>query len=84
MNEQITPTNYGLAAGVLTNNINNALSFANAVEAGSVWVNCYNATAVNMPFGGYKESGFGRELGEDGLASYLETKAVTIKLPYKN
>ena len=82
--ERANNTNYGLAAGVLTNNINNALTFANAVEAGSVWVNCYNATAVNMPFGGYKESGFGRELGEEGLASYLETKAVSIKLPYRN
>ena len=81
--ERANNTNYGLAAGVLTTNLDNALMFANAVEAGSVWVNCYNATAVNMPFGGYKESGFGRELGEDGLASYLETKAVSIKLPSK-
>lgn len=79
--ERANNTNYGLAAGVLTNNLNNALTFSNAVEAGSVWVNCYNATAVNAPFGGYKESGFGRELGEDGLAGYLETKAVSIKLP---
>lgn len=82
--ERANNTNYGLAAGVLTNNINNALTFANAVEAGSVWVNCYNAINVNVPFGGYKESGLGRELGEDGLNDYLQTKAVTIKLPYRN
>lgn len=82
--ERANNTNYGLAAGVLTKNLNNALTFANAVEAGSVWVNCFNATAVNAPFGGYKESGFGRELGEEGLSAYLETKAVSIKLPTRN
>jgi len=77
--ERANSTNYGLASGVLTNNINNALTFANAVEAGSVWVNCYDAVAPQAPFGGYKQSGFGRELGEDGLAGYLETKAIAIK-----
>lgn len=81
--ERANRTNYGLAAGVITKNIDNALTFASAVEAGSVWVNCYNATAVCTPFGGYKESGIGRELGEEGLASYLETKTVSIKLPSK-
>ncbi|CRL06284.1 CLUMA_CG018905, isoform A [Clunio marinus] len=82
--ERSNNTNYGLASGVLTKNIDNALTFANAVEAGTVWVNCFNATAVNTPFGGYKESGFGRELGEEGLSSYLETKSVSIKLPCRN
>lgn len=82
--ERANNTNYGLAAGVLTKNLNNALTFANAVEAGTVWVNCYIATAVNTPFGGYKESGIGRELGEEGLDAYLETKAVSIKLPTRN
>lgn len=76
-------TNYGLAAGVITNNINRALTFVQAVEAGSVWVNCYDAVAPQTPFGGYKQSGFGRELGEIGLESYLETKTVSIKLPNK-
>jgi aldehyde dehydrogenase (NAD+) len=82
--ERANNTTYGLAAGVFTNNINNALTFANAVEAGSVWVNCYNATNVCSPFGGYKQSGIGRELGEEGINLYLETKAVSIKLPTKN
>lgn len=82
--ERANNTNYGLAAGVITKNLNNALVFSNAVEAGSVWVNCYNATACATPFGGYKESGFGRELGEEGLGAYLETKTVAIKLPCKN
>lgn len=81
--ERANDTRYGLAAGVFTNNIDNALSFANAVEAGSVWVNCYNATNVCSPFGGYKESGIGRELGEEGINLYLETKSVSVKLPGK-
>jgi acyl-CoA reductase-like NAD-dependent aldehyde dehydrogenase len=82
--ERANNTNYGLAAGCITKNIDNAMSFAQGVEAGSVWVNCYNATGVNTPFGGYKESGIGRELGEEGLESYLEIKSVVIKTPYKN
>jgi acyl-CoA reductase-like NAD-dependent aldehyde dehydrogenase len=82
--ERANNTNYGLAAGVVTNNINNAMTFANAVEAGSVWVNCYDAVTPQAPFGGYKMSGFGRELGVDGLEPYLETKTVAIKLPCKN
>lgn len=82
--ERANRTNYGLMAGVLTKNIDTAFTFANAVEAGSVWVNCYGAGAVAAPFGGYKESGIGRELGEEGLSLYLETKTVAIKLPYRN
>lgn len=82
--ERANRTNYGLMAGVLTKNIDTAFTFANAVEAGTVWVNCYNAAAVGQPFGGYKESGIGRELGEEGLSLYLETKTVAIKLPYRN
>jgi aldehyde dehydrogenase (NAD+) len=81
--ERANRTTFGLAAGVLTNDINTALTFANAVEAGSVWVNCYDAVTPQMPFGGYKQSGIGRELGADGLEPYLETKAVSIKLPSK-
>lgn len=78
--ERANNTIYGLAAGVFTKNIDNALVFANNVEAGSVWVNCYNATNVCSPFGGYKKSGIGRELGEEGINLYLETKAVTVNL----
>lgn len=78
--ERANNTIYGLAAGVFTNNINNALVFANAVEAGSVWVNCYNATNVCTPFGGFKKSGIGRELGEEGINLYVESKTVVVKL----
>lgn len=55
-------TNYGLAAGIITNNIDVALTYAKAIEAGSVWVNCYAAVVPQVPFGGYKQSGSGREL----------------------
>lgn len=62
MIERANNTNFGLAAGVVTNDVNNALTFANAVEAGSVWVNCYDAVVPQAPFGGFKQSGAGREL----------------------
>ncbi|XP_011498590.1 PREDICTED: aldehyde dehydrogenase X, mitochondrial [Ceratosolen solmsi marchali] len=71
-------TSYGLAAGIITKDINKALSFANAVEAGSVWINGYDLISAHTPFGGYKMSGIGRELGEEGLNEYLEIKTITI------
>ncbi|KAK2578311.1 hypothetical protein KPH14_002586 [Odynerus spinipes] len=82
--ERANETTYGLAAGVLTNNIDKAITFAEAVEAGSVWVNHYDGIAPQTPFGGFKKSGIGRELGEEGLKEYLETKTVSIKLPRCN
>ncbi|XP_055697928.1 aldehyde dehydrogenase 1A1 [Phlebotomus papatasi] len=82
--ERSNNTNYGLASGVITSNINNALVFAQAVQAGSVWVNCYDAVVPQAPFGGFKQSGAARELGEDGLGPYLETKTISIKLPTNN
>ncbi|XP_067011008.2 aldehyde dehydrogenase 1A1 [Anabrus simplex] len=82
--ERANNTTYGLAAGIITKNIDTALVFANAVEAGSVWVNCYDAVVPQAPFGGFKQSGTGRELGEDSLKEYLEVKTVTIKIPVKN
>ncbi|XP_076686817.1 aldehyde dehydrogenase 1A1 [Andrena cerasifolii] len=78
--ERANNTEYGLAAGVLTNDINKALTFAQAVQSGSVWVNCYNAITPQTPFGGFKQSGIGREMGPDGLEEYLETKTVSIKI----
>ncbi|KAJ8980941.1 hypothetical protein NQ317_000951 [Molorchus minor] len=76
--ERANKTEYGLAAGVITKNIYNALEFSQAVEAGSVWVNCYMAITTQLPFGGYKRSGIGREMGEDGLQGYLETKTIVM------
>ena len=77
-------TNYGLSAAVFTQNIDRALMIAQALETGNMWINCYNAVAIQCPFGGYKESGFGRELGEYGLKEYTEVKTITIKIPQKN
>jgi len=79
--ERANNTKYGLAAAVITKNIDTALTFAKAVEAGSVWINCYDAVVPQCPFGGYKQSGSGRELGENGIELYLETKTISIKLP---
>jgi len=77
-------TTYGLAAAVFTKDIDKALTIANSVRAGTVWVNCYDVFSAGAPFGGFKMSGNGRELGEYGLQQYSEIKTVTIKLPQKN
>jgi aldehyde dehydrogenase (NAD+) len=73
-------TNYGLAAGVWTRDIKKAHAVANAMQAGTVWVNCYHVLDTRAPFGGFKQSGIGRELGEYGLQEYTEVKTVTVKL----
>ncbi|KAL7809846.1 aldehyde dehydrogenase domain-containing protein [Trichoderma aethiopicum] len=73
-------TNYGLAAAVHTRDLNTAIRVSNALQAGTVWVNCYNLLHHQMPFGGYKESGIGRELGEAALANYTQNKSVAIRL----
>lgn len=69
---------YGLAAGVWTKDIGEAHRLAKAIKAGTVWVNCYNVFDAALPFGGYKQSGWGREMGHEVLDNYLETKAVCI------
>jgi len=73
-------TNYGLAAGVWTSDIKKAHAVANGVRAGTVWVNCYHILDTRAPFGGFKQSGIGRELGEYGLQQYTEVKTVIVKL----
>ena len=73
-------TTYGLAAGVHTQNLNQAIRVANALKAGTVWVNQYNMLHWQLPFGGFKESGIGRELGEAALANYTQNKTVSIRL----
>ncbi|CAO4371754.1 unnamed protein product [Caenorhabditis nigoni] len=82
--EKANNTIYGLAAGVMTKDIDKALHIANTTRAGSVWVNCYDVFDAAAPFGGFKQSGIGRELGEYGLEAYTEVKTVTIKVPQKN
>jgi phenylacetaldehyde dehydrogenase len=73
-------TNYGLAAGVFTRDITKALRTAARLRAGTVWINTYHVFDAAQPFGGYKESGWGREMGHQVLENYLETKAVCVAL----
>jgi phenylacetaldehyde dehydrogenase len=73
-------TIYGLAAGIWTRDISKAHLLAARIKAGTVWVNCYNIFDAALPFGGYKQSGWGREMGEAVLENYLNTKAVTVGL----
>ena len=73
-------TTFGLAAAVWTRDIARAHEVAKRLRAGTVWVNCYDVFDAAAPFGGFKQSGFGRELGERGLDPYLETKTVTVSL----
>jgi acyl-CoA reductase-like NAD-dependent aldehyde dehydrogenase len=71
-------TRYGLAAGVWTESLPRALRMTRALQAGQIWVNTYRALAVQVPFGGFKESGFGREKGEQALDEFLASKNVMI------
>jgi aldehyde dehydrogenase (NAD+) len=73
-------TMYGLAAAVWTRDITKAHAIAGSVRAGTVWVNCYDVFDAGAPFGGFKQSGIGRELGEYGLQQYTEIKTVTLAL----
>ncbi|MCM3166781.1 aldehyde dehydrogenase family protein [Peribacillus frigoritolerans] len=71
---------YGLAAGLWTQDVKKAHYVANELKAGTVWVNCYNAFDAASPFGGYKQSGIGREMGSYALDNYTEVKSVWINL----
>ena len=73
-------TSYGLAAGIYTRDMSRAHRIANKLRAGTVWINCYNIFDASMPFGGYKQSGWGREMGHNALDNYLETKSVCVSI----
>jgi len=82
--ERANDTDYGLAASVFTNDLDKALVVSNGLRAGSVWVNTYDNFDPVAPFGGFKQSGLGREKSEYSLDSYTETKCVTIKISQRN
>jgi len=82
--ERANDTTYGLAAGVFTKDLNKAMLCSQALEAGSVWVNCFLAANVQSPFGGFKQSGIGREGGEYALEHFTQVKNVTMAVPGYN
>ena len=73
-------TVYGLAAGIWTRDIKKAHALASKLRAGTVWINCYNVFDAALPFGGYKQSGWGREMGHEVLKNYTEVKSVCAAL----
>ncbi|XP_022908834.1 aldehyde dehydrogenase, mitochondrial [Onthophagus taurus] len=82
--ERANNTNYGLAAAVFSKDIDKINYITQGIRAGTVWVNCYNIFGPQTPFGGYKDSGFGRENGEYGLSQYTEVKNIVVAVPQKN
>jgi aldehyde dehydrogenase (NAD+) len=78
--ERANTTEYGLAAAVWTRDVGKAHHIANRIRAGTVWVNCYDVFDAAAPFGGFKRSGLGRELGEKSLDNYTELKTVTVAM----
>lgn len=78
--ERANNTPYGLAAGVWTENVKTAHKVANQLKAGTVWINSYNLENAASPFGGYKQSGIGREMGSYALDNYTEVKSIWVNL----
>eukprot|EP00397_Hematodinium_sp_SG-2012_P040376 GEMP01044225.1.p1 GENE.GEMP01044225.1~~GEMP01044225.1.p1 ORF type:complete len:504 (+),score=143.38 GEMP01044225.1:60-1514(+) len=82
--ERANNTRFGLAAGVCTKDVATAMKLSTELRVGTVWVNQYNNFDIRVPFGGFKQSGWGRELGEAGLDNYLETKTIMIPMAKLN
>jgi phenylacetaldehyde dehydrogenase len=80
MAREANDTVYGLAASVWTRDLSTAHKMARRIRSGTVWINCHNVFDASLPFGGYKQSGWGREMGEEVLHNYTEVKAVTAAL----
>lgn len=81
--EQANNTTYGLACSVFTKDIDRAMRVASNIEAGTAWVNFSNWPDLGLPVGGFKQSGIGRDLGEDALENYTNVKAVHINIGIK-
>jgi phenylacetaldehyde dehydrogenase len=77
---QMNQTAYGLAGAIWTSDISKAHRLARAMKAGTVWINCYNIFDAALPFGGYKQSGWGREMGKEVVELYTEVKSVVLKV----
>ncbi|KAL0315620.1 UNVERIFIED_CONTAM: Aldehyde dehydrogenase family 2 member C4 [Sesamum radiatum] len=73
-------TKYGLAAGIMTNDLNIANTVSRSIRAGVIWINCYFAFDKDLPYGGYKMSGFGRDMGMESLDKYLQVKSVAMPI----
>ena len=78
--EKANSTIYGLAAGIWTRDIGKAHTLARRIQAGTIWINAYGSLSAEAPFGGYKQSGFGRELGRHGIDLYTQVKSVWVAL----
>ncbi|XP_031096206.1 aldehyde dehydrogenase family 2 member C4-like isoform X1 [Ipomoea triloba] len=78
--QRANATKYGLAAGIVTKDLNTANTVSRSIRAGVVWINCYLAFDYDIPYGGYKMSGFGRDSGMEALDQYLQTKCVVTPL----
>ncbi len=76
--KEANDTEFGLAAGIVTSNIETYQKLANSISAGTIYVNCYDVFDAAAPFGGFKDSGIGRDLGESSLKNYLEEKTVIV------
>jgi aldehyde dehydrogenase (NAD+) len=77
--ERSNETHFGLGASVWTRDVGKAHKLARGIRAGSVWINCYQASDPAVPFGGYKMSGYGRERGKQHVNEHLNVKSVWIK-----
>lgn len=77
-------TNYGLAGAVFSRDIDKVNYLVQGLRAGTVWVNCYNVFGAQAPFGGYKDSGFGREMSAYGITQYTEPKCIIVKSPLRS